>query len=88
MKITTENYNEAVALESLLKAVTEALDEDTTAIDSNQNIPNEFVYVKVKDKEIPIILGGTQYDAFVKFIQLIADENGYEVDVEALTVTE
>jgi len=82
------HYNEAFALETLLKAISDALEYDMAETDANNSKPGEQITINVAGKAIAFYIGGVQIDALYNFIQSIADENGYEVDYKNSTVLE
>ena len=81
------DYNEAEALEQLLKAIDEAADINDKLFDLSLD-SSENITIIVGSKLIQLYLGGPQIQGLCKMVSSIADENGYEVDFNENTVKE
>lgn len=91
---TLNSYDEPKALQQLLTSANNELtrinDEYTAAlnVDKNSELPFSEFTITVGGVQTAFYLGGPQFDALLAFIQHIADENGYSVDVNSCTVEE
>jgi hypothetical protein len=85
--VNHRDYDEADALQNLLLAATDALEEmfKQQERDINDFSPNQFS-INIGGKSIAILLGAVQYQALCDFIDSIAAENGYTVDINNCTV--
>jgi hypothetical protein len=79
--------SEVEMLDSLLKAINKEIDEQSWMLENQDDCYNTFTIV-VGSTASQFLVGGPQVNALYNFIQHIADENGYNVDVNNSTVTE
>lgn len=80
-------YNEPDALQQLLVAMHDALVKQNERFESDDWLGDEFT-ITVNGIQTAFYLGGPQADAIYAFVQHIASENGYEVDIDKNTVVE
>lgn len=83
-------YNEAEALQQLLRAVNSALDIQNQRFDSAKDCEfcDEQFTITVAGIQTAFVLGGPQVQALIEFVESIASENCYEVSLKEATVTE
>ena len=82
-------YKESAALQRLLEAVDIALHDQNERFESDDaDWLNDQIIISIAGVQTAFYLGGPQVDAIYAFVQHIADENGYEVDINRNTVTE
>lgn len=87
--VQASSYEESGALQQLLRAACSAADKDLERFDRNADDAGiESFTITVDGVQTEFILGGPQLDALIAFIDYIAGENGYAVDLKELTVTE
>lgn len=81
-------YNEAEALQQLLRAVHHGLDVANERFESDESSGSMFeqFHITVAGVQTAFVLGGPQVDALLAFIEHIAHENFYSVDFDKLTV--
>lgn len=84
------DYSEAAALEQMLRAADETLAEMNDGYEkTNDDIYLDVQFtISVGGISTAFLLGGPQMQALCNFVQSIADENGYSVDFETMTVSE
>ena len=80
-------YNEAAALQQLLQALHSALDTQNKKFESDSEDLDQFT-ITVGGVQTAFYLGGPQSEAIYKFVQHVANENFYEVDIHNATVSE
>lgn len=85
--IHNRNYRESQALQQLLLAVDEMLNEDL-ACDALEQPSNEQFSINIAGQSIAFYCGAVQADALCAFVLAVAKENLYEVNINANTVTE
>lgn len=82
------SYNEAEALEQLLKNAHAALCADWERVDAfAEDAWQDFFTITINGVQTAFYLGGPQYEALIAFVNTIADENFYEVNLNEHTVT-
>lgn len=74
-------YKESAALQQLLEATHYAVTSLNDAFDAGQERYDELT-ITVAGIQTAFILGGPQAEAIYRFVEQIADENLYEVDLE------
>lgn len=80
-------YNEAFALQRLLVHIDEAMARQLPLLDDDSaKIDTEQFTITVNGCSVAFYLGGPQTDALYSFVKHIADENMYDVDIDARTV--
>lgn len=80
-------YNEAEALEQLLKAAASAVEKVSKAFDENRNSDADVDFtITIDGVQTAFICGGPQIEALYSFIKHVASENWYEVDFHERTV--
>lgn len=92
------SYNEAEALQQLLRAVKQSSEEmnrqyeaadEAEDFGKSEALVCDFQFtITVGGTQTAFMLGGPQQEALYKFIQHIAAENFYSVDISNSTVTE
>lgn len=82
------SYNEAEALQQLLRAANDTLDAEVERLDTNADdaLIDQFT-ITIGGVQTAFFLGGPQIEALYRFIKHIADENFYDVDIDNGTVT-
>lgn len=87
--IKNEQYNEAGALQQLLQSLHKATAEQNARFDSaDSDCEFSQFTITVDNVQTAFILGAPQFEALYTFVQVIAAENFYEVDVINDTVTD
>lgn len=82
-------YKESEALQQLLQAAARQIDDDNYLCETNEkDFEISQMTINVGGQSIAIIVGGPQYSALIGFVESIAAENGYVVDVNNSTVEE
>lgn len=81
-------YSEPAALQELLLAANEAVEEANDKADIDRDYLNTSFNIDIGGRSIAILLGGPQYQALINFVESIAAENGYLVNPVDGTVTE
>jgi hypothetical protein len=82
------SYNEAEALEQLLKNSLAALRASNDRIEADaEDAWQDYFTITINGIQTAFYLGGPQFEALIAFINQIADENFYEVNVDEETVT-
>ena len=77
------SYNESEALQQLLRTTFDALNAETERIEADASDAwQEQFTITVGGVQTAFILGGPQVEALVAFIQHIAGENLYSVDID------
>jgi len=82
-------YNEASALQQLLKAI--AADADAMLKEAESGVTTDWCrqfMITVGGVQTAFTLGGPQMEALYRFVQHVADENCYTVDIENAIVTD
>lgn len=79
-------YNEAEALQQLLRAAHEAIVADNDRIESNADYSLDQFTITIAGVQTAFHLGGPQLEALYRFVQHVATENFYTVDFDRLTV--
>ncbi len=76
------DYSEAYALQMLLRMADYACDESAELInfDDGEIVGCEHFTINIAGRSIDFIMGGPQYDALCKFVDSLAEENGYWVN--------
>ena len=82
------NYSEAKALTALLRNITQAAADANDHFDETGDWIDPDIYITVAGQQTAFYLGGPQMQAICKFVENIAEENGYDVDFASDTVTE
>ena len=81
-----DSYNEAEALQQLLKAASEALADTCSALEDNKDLAFDFT-ITVNGVQTAFICGAPQIEALYRFVSYVATENMYIVDFNKMTVT-
>jgi len=83
-----QNYRESAALQTLLEALSAALEDSNNHFDETGDWLDPTITITVGGISTAFYLGGPQAQAICKFVESIAEENGYDVDFKNDTVTE
>jgi hypothetical protein len=78
------NYSEPAALQQLLINIDEAVNDDAVL---DEEVCSD-IQIIVGGQQVAFYLGGPQQEALYAFINHIADENAYAVDIIHNTVTQ
>lgn len=81
-----DGYSESAALQFLLRAAHNALEADLERIEKNDDYTTDQFTISVGGVTCAFLLGGPQYDALISFVEHIAGENLYTVNLDNLTV--
>lgn len=81
-------YSEPYALQTLLVALNVAMDEDMDRMDHEQDYVCDQFTITVGGKAIAFILGAPQIEGLYRFVQNIADENLYSINLHRSEVDE
>lgn len=84
--VSRYNYNEAEALQQLMRAAAAACDDSVERMTQHKDFSGQFT-VNINGQSIAFYLGGPQIDALYAFIEHIAAENFHEVNFDDKTVT-
>ena len=85
--VALKSYNQAAALEQLLKTAHAAVDNFIDRMDDDERGHFQFT-ITINGVQTAFMFGSPQHDALLSFIEHIADEYGYIVDYDNETVTE
>jgi len=83
-----KNYSEAAALQVLIRQLRSALRELNDHFDDPDYAVAPDIIITVGGVSVAFTLGGPQAQALYTFVDSIAAENGYCVDLKEHTVTE
>ena len=83
-----QNYKESAALQNLLEALSTALKDANDYFDETDEWLDTDITITVGGISTAFYLGGPQTQAICKFVESIAEENGYCVDFKNDIVTE
>lgn len=85
--VSVPGYSEAKALESLLRASSEAFNTMVARMEAGvDDDVYDQITVTVNGVSAAFLLGCPQHEALLAFIDHIADENLHAIDYETLTV--
>lgn len=76
-----DNYNEAEALQTLLRAIHAELKKDNERMERDNTDTCPSFSISIGGKSIAFWLGGPQAEALFDFIRHIADENMHNIDI-------
>lgn len=82
------DYNEAAALQELLKALLESVDEVNELYEERHEVYNGNVSITVGNTTVGLLLGGPQINGIAMLIETISHENGYHFEYVDGTVTD
>ena len=88
--VNNKKYSEAAALQQLLESLDKALEVMNSDFEQSNDYDylNEQITITIGGISTAFLLGGPQAQAIYVFVQHIAEENGYSVDVRKNTVIE
>lgn len=81
-------YSEPYALQTLLVALNVAMADDIDRMDHEQDYVGDQFTITVGGKAIAFILGAPQIEGLYRFVQNIADENFYSINLHRSEVDE
>ena len=84
--VSRYDYNEAEALQQLMRAADAACDDSVERMTQHKDFSGQFT-ININGQSIAFYLGGPQIDALFAFIEHIAAENFHEVNFFDRTVT-